>query len=65
MQYQDLGIPEYWIVDPQEKSILILELSGDGYTEVNTFRNDEVIRSPQFKFLNVTASQILLTNGEK
>src|SRR6476646_10018706 len=37
MQYQDRGIPEYWIVDPQLKTVLVLELSGETYTEVATF----------------------------
>lgn len=65
MQYQDLGIPEYWIFNPQEKTVLILELSEDGYTEVNTFRNDEVIESPQFKELHLTAIEIFAANSEE
>ena len=28
IQYQDCGIPEYWIVHPEIKTILILELIG-------------------------------------
>ncbi len=30
-QYQDCGIPEYWIVDPQTKTILVLELDSDKF----------------------------------
>ena len=33
-QYQDCGIPEYWIVDPQTQTLLILELTGDVYREI-------------------------------
>ncbi len=28
-QYQDCGISEYWIVDPQTQTILVLEMMGD------------------------------------
>lgn len=42
MQYQDRGIPEYWIVDPQLKTVLILELINDVYSEVGTFGGDRL-----------------------
>ena len=29
--YAMAGIPEYWIVDPQEKKVQVLKLSGKGY----------------------------------
>ena len=58
-QYQDVGIPEYWIIDPQAKIVIILELLGTSYTEVNTFKDNDVIRSPQFGTLNVTVAQLL------
>jgi Uma2 family endonuclease len=58
-QYQDRGIPEYWIVDPQEETVLVLELTNTAYTEVNTFRGDEVVRSPQFSTLTITTAQII------
>ena len=30
------GISEYWIIDPQEKTVLVLELTEAVYTEVDT-----------------------------
>ena len=30
-QYQDCGIPEYWIIDPDLQTVLILELSENNY----------------------------------
>jgi Uma2 family endonuclease len=57
-QYQDRGISEYWIVNPQEKNVLVLELNGTAYSEVKTFQENDVIRSPQFQELNVTTAQI-------
>ncbi|MDJ0900391.1 MAG: Uma2 family endonuclease [Xenococcus sp. MO_188.B8] len=57
-QYQDCGIPEYWIVDPDEQTLLVLELSGKDYTEVGSFSGREQVLSPQFSELNLTAAQI-------
>ena len=56
-QYQDRGIPEYWIIDPQLETVLILELTDAGYTEVATLSGAEPIRSPQLGELNLTAIQ--------
>ena len=57
-QYQDCGIAEYWIVDPDAQTILVLELTGKTYTEVGSFSGEEQVVSPQFRELNLTAEQI-------
>ena len=58
VQYQDCGITEYWIVDPNSQTILVLELTENHYTEFGNFRSEDKILSPQFKELNLTAAQI-------
>lgn len=58
-QYQDLAIPEYWIVDPQTKTVLVLELVESVYREVETFTVADRVRSPQFGELNVAVAEIL------
>jgi len=63
MQYQDRGIPEYWIVDPQLKTVLVLALLNDVYTEVATFSGSDSLgesslRSSQFGELSLTVQQI-------
>ncbi len=35
--YALAGIPEYWIVDPDEKSITVLQLEGEAYVEHGRF----------------------------
>ncbi|MGK7945270.1 MAG: Uma2 family endonuclease, partial [Microcystaceae cyanobacterium] len=55
---QDCQIPEYWIVDPQTKTILLLALEGDTYTEVGNFRNEELIQSSSFPELNLRVSEV-------
>lgn len=38
LDYARAGIPEYWIVDPQERSITVLTLDSGAYREHGTFR---------------------------
>jgi len=67
--YEEIGIPEYWIVDylalggtpyigdPKQPTISIYNLV-DGEYKVSRFRGKETIRSHQFTELNLTAEQI-------
>jgi Uma2 family endonuclease len=67
--YEEIGIPEYWIIDylglggiryigsPKQPTISI-HLLIDGEYQVRQFRNDEKIISPTFPDLNLTAKQI-------
>jgi Uma2 family endonuclease len=57
-QYQDLGIPEYWIVDPQTARVLVLELRDGVYSEAMTLSGEDELRSPQLGSLNVTAQAL-------
>ena len=58
MQYQDFGIPEYWIIDPQTQTILILELVGNSYVNFAEFKDDDLLRSRLFKQLNLKVSDV-------
>ncbi|MGC9525250.1 MAG: Uma2 family endonuclease [Limnospira sp.] len=58
IQYQDCGIPEYWIVDPQTRTILVLELIEGNYTEVGNFSGDDWVVSPNFRELNLKVSEV-------
>ncbi|GBF79878.1 Uma2 family endonuclease [Aphanothece sacrum] len=67
--YEEIGIVEYWIVDylglggrrfigsPKQPTILIHELIDEEY-QITQFRGDEVIVSPTFPELILTANQI-------
>ncbi|BAY93445.1 MULTISPECIES: Uma2 family endonuclease [unclassified Tolypothrix] len=68
-KYEEIGIPEYWIVDylalgarkfignPKQPTISIYFLVEDEY-QVSQFRATDRIQSPTFPNLNVTAQQI-------
>ncbi|MUG91480.1 Uma2 family endonuclease [Scytonema sp. UIC 10036] len=67
--YEEMGIPEYWIVDyaalggrkfignPKQPTISVYHLVEDEY-QVSQFRGSERIQSPLFPDLNLTADQI-------
>ncbi len=57
-QYQDCGIPEYWIIDPETQTVLVLELIEKTYSELGSFSGQEQVISPQFSQLNLTSAQI-------
>jgi len=59
-QYQDRGIPEFWLIDPQERSIAVLTLQNGGYLEA-TFAGSNLLQSPLLQSLNLqlSADQIL------
>ncbi|MBW4676864.1 MAG: Uma2 family endonuclease [Desmonostoc geniculatum HA4340-LM1] len=67
--YEQMGIPEYWIVDyaalggrefigkPKQPTISVCSLD-EGEYQINKFRGDNRIQSPTFPDLNLTAEQI-------
>jgi Uma2 family endonuclease len=61
-EYAARGIPEYWIIDPARKVVLVLTLVNGEYQEA-TFIGNQAIQSPTFPDLKLTAIDVL-TAGE-
>ncbi|MEL6928669.1 MAG: Uma2 family endonuclease [Cyanobacteria bacterium J06600_6] len=57
-QYQNCSIPEYWIIDPNVKTVLVLKLLEGSYQEVGSFSGESLLKSPQFPELELTPAQI-------
>ncbi|QKQ76020.1 Uma2 family endonuclease [Nostoc sp. TCL240-02] len=67
--YEEMGIPEYWIVDyaalgarkfignPKQPTIFVCQLIDDEY-QMTPFQGNTTISSPTFPQLNLTAQQI-------
>lgn len=67
--YEKLGIPEYWVVDyaalggrrfvgnPKQPTLSVYQLV-DGEYQISQFRGDDLIESPAFPELKLTAEQI-------
>jgi Uma2 family endonuclease len=69
-EYEQLGIKEYWIVDylaiasrnllgdPKFPTISVYVLNEQGKYNLQQFRGDEIIISPTFSELQITANSI-------
>ena len=57
-QYQDRGIPEYWLIDPSQEIITVL-IEDKIYKEFGVFRGADSIQSPTFQAFSVTAERVL------
>lgn len=55
VDYAKAGIPEYWIVDPQTRRVLILALQGDTYVEHSKAEVEGVAASKLLNGLTVDA----------
>ena len=58
IEYQEMGIPEYWIVDPINNKITVLVLNEGKYTKT-VFTDNSSISSQIFPELKVTVREIL------
>ncbi|MCC5663220.1 Uma2 family endonuclease [Nostoc sp. CHAB 5784] len=61
-QYAARGVLEYWLIDPEEQAIAILQLSEGSYREAGRFIGSTQIKSPELERLGIqlqlTAEQI-------
>ncbi len=57
-QYQDMGIGEYWIVDPQTQAITVLVMSESGYRDGGVFGGSRWVVSPSFPTLKLRSSDV-------
>lgn len=57
-QYAARGIPEYWLVEPEAQTVMVLQWQTGSYEEVGLFKGDDLINSPTFPDLKLTANQL-------
>ncbi len=57
-QYAEIGVPEYWLIDPDREWVMIGTLTGGRY-QFATFRGEQAIVSPTFPELKLTAAIVL------
>jgi len=58
-QYQDLCIPEYWLIDRIQQTITVLELKNGIYRELGVFSGSDPIQSAVISGLSLTAEEVL------
>jgi Uma2 family endonuclease len=57
--YAEAGIPEYWIVNPQDETITVLWLEGDVYGEHGIFRRGEMASSVSLNDFTLAVDAVL------
>jgi Uma2 family endonuclease len=57
-EYAARKIGEYWLIDPVREVVLVLTLKGKGYQR-QQFKGNQLIVSPSFPSMNLTAAQVL------
>lgn len=45
LAYERAGIPEYWLVDPESKTIEVFALEGNAYVSLGIFTREQQLRS--------------------
>ena len=56
--YGRYGVKEYWVVDGENRSVLVFRLTGQGLEEVSLLRNDDQFSSPLLPGLELNLSDI-------
>ncbi len=55
--YASFGVKEYWIVDPEEKTVEIYLLEGNAFTLSKRFDENDVLSSPLLTGLEINLRQ--------
>jgi Uma2 family endonuclease len=56
--YGKYGVKEYWVVDGENRSVLIFRLTGEGLEEVSILRNEDQFSSPLLPAFELKLSDI-------
>ena len=56
--YARHGVAEYWIADPNERSIRVMALEGDAYRVVGEYGTRDTLISPTLKELSVDVGEV-------
>jgi Uma2 family endonuclease len=63
--YAKAKIPEYWIVDPEKKTITVLTLSGKSYRVHGVFESGDIATSKLLKGFKVAVSDVFAAGEDK
>jgi Uma2 family endonuclease len=57
-RYAAMGVPHYWIVDPERRSIVCSRLEADGYRDALVAEGDRRIAHPDWPELEIALGQL-------
>lgn len=58
VDYAEAGIPEYWIVDPRDETVTILELADGTFVEHGVFARGDLGASLSFDGLSLDVGDL-------
>lgn len=56
--YARFGVPHYWIIDPRKKSLAVLQLDGNEYSDVLIAHEGESVRAAPFADTSLRLSRL-------
>ncbi|AWG20883.1 restriction endonuclease [Flavobacterium faecale] len=56
--YQESGVKEYWLVEPEERMVLVYTLKNGEYIGLKPFTEGELIKSPLFPDMNIAVEEV-------
>jgi Uma2 family endonuclease len=56
--YAAIGVPEYWVVDPRERTLERLVLNGDKYVIAAAAAEEDVFRPESFEGLEIALAEL-------
>jgi Uma2 family endonuclease len=56
--YASIGTPEYWIVDPMQRTLERLVLEGDRYAIADVLEDDAIFRPVSFEGLEIPLAEL-------
>jgi Uma2 family endonuclease len=56
--YQESGVKEYWIVEPEERIVLVYTLRNEEYIGLKPFSEGQIIKSPLFSEMQITVDDV-------
>ena len=56
--YERFGVPEYWLVDPEAKTVQVFRLSDGRYGTCLELRKEDILESPRFPGLSIPLSGV-------
>lgn len=59
--YAEYGVREYWLVDPEARTITVLLLGADGYAERATYTEGQTLTSPVLEGFSALLDEIFLS----
>lgn len=60
LTYAELGVPDYWVVDLEEPSVVFLALDAGAYAEAGRAVGDEAVAVSRPYEVTITAAELLV-----